>query len=155
MRRSPSRRSTSGTRSATRTKFIATSITLEDTGVSAYDGQGPLLRRKTLPAAAAIVSVEARHAAWIRYLAGQFGQDAVGGPAPDVLNPALTKDQVTAAVDRDRLHHGLGDDMTNETLTLEAVDADGAIRELAAEAAGDTARASWPRPGCSAAARSG
>ena len=28
--------------------------------------------------------------------------------------------------------------MTNETLTLEAVDADGAIRELAAEAAGDT-----------------
>ena len=79
-------------------KFIATSITLEDTGVSAYDGQGPRLRRKTLPAAAAIVSVEARHAAWIRYLASQFGQDAVGGPAPDVLNPALTKDQVTAAV---------------------------------------------------------
>jgi hypothetical protein len=79
-------------------RFIATSITLEDTGVAAYDGQGPRLRRKTLPAAAAIVSVEARHAAWIRYLAGKFGQDAVGGPAPNVVNPALSKAKVTAAV---------------------------------------------------------
>jgi Ferritin-like domain len=78
--------------------FIATSMLLEDTGVSAYDGQGPRLRRKTLPAAAAIVSVEARHAAWIRFLAGEFGQDAKGGPAPDAVNKALTKDQVTKAV---------------------------------------------------------
>jgi Ferritin-like domain len=78
--------------------FIATSITLEDTGVAAYDGQGTRLRRRTLPAAAAIVSVEARHAAWIRYLAGKFGQDAHGGPAPDAVNPALSKAKVTAAV---------------------------------------------------------
>jgi hypothetical protein len=79
-------------------KFIQTSITLEDTGVAAYDGQGTRLRRATLPAAAAIVSVEARHAAWIRYLAGKFGQDARGGPAPDAVNPALSKAKVTAAV---------------------------------------------------------
>ena len=46
--------------------FAATAIVLEDTGVAAYNGQGPRLRRRTLPAAASVVSVEARHAAWIR-----------------------------------------------------------------------------------------
>lgn len=83
---------------STESVFIATSILLEDTGVAAYNGQGPRLRRKTLPAAAAIVSVEARHAAWVRFLAAEFGQDAKGGPAPAVLDPALSKSQVTAAV---------------------------------------------------------
>jgi rubrerythrin len=72
-------------------KFTATAIALEDTGVAAYDGQGPRLRRRTLPAAAAIVSVEARHAAWIRRIAGQ-------APAPKALNPALTKKAVQDTV---------------------------------------------------------
>ena len=31
-------------------KFVATAIVLEDTGVAAYNGQGPRLRRKTLDA---------------------------------------------------------------------------------------------------------
>ena len=72
-------------------KFTATAIVLEDTGVAAYNGQGPRLRRKTLPAAASVVSVEARHAAWIRHIAGKR-------PAPAPLDPAKSRKQVTKAV---------------------------------------------------------
>ncbi len=46
--------------------FAATATTLEDTGVAAYNGQATNLTRGALEAAATIVSVEARHAAWIR-----------------------------------------------------------------------------------------
>lgn len=50
-------------------KFQATAQALEDTGVSAYAGQGPNIKqRKVVQAALAIHSVEARHAAWIRYI---------------------------------------------------------------------------------------
>ena len=73
------------------TKFTATAIVLEDTGVAAYNGQGPRLRRKTLPAAASVVSVEARHAAWIRHIAGER-------PAPNAFDPAKSRKQVTDAV---------------------------------------------------------
>jgi Ferritin-like domain len=81
-------------------KFAATSIVLEDTGVAAYNGQGPRLRRRTLPAAASIVSVEARHAAWIRYLAGSpaYGNQAKNYPAPNALDAALSKKKVESAV---------------------------------------------------------
>jgi hypothetical protein len=72
-------------------KFTATAIVLEDTGVAAYNGQGPRLRRKTLPAAASVVSVEARHAAWIRHIAGKR-------PAPAPFDPAKSRKQVTDAV---------------------------------------------------------
>ena len=82
------------------TRFVATSIVLEDTGVAAYNGQGPRLRKATLPAAASIVSVEARHAAWIRHLAAApaYAAGRSSYPAPDVLDAPLTKKQVTAAV---------------------------------------------------------
>ena len=81
-------------------KFTATAIVLEDTGVAAYNGQGPRLRRKTLAAAASIVSVEARHAAWIRHLAAAPGYpDAPKDyPAPGALDKPLTKRQVEDAV---------------------------------------------------------
>ena len=83
-----------------RAKFLATSIVLEDTGVAAYNGQGPRLRKQTLAAAAQIVSVEARHAAWIRHIVAAPGyQNAPADyPAPAALDPALTKAQVEAAV---------------------------------------------------------
>jgi len=72
--------------------FTATSIVLEDTGVQAYQGQTPFIKSNAIfKAAIAIHPVEARHAAWIRNLAGQ-------SPAPEAFNPALTKDQVLAAV---------------------------------------------------------
>ena len=72
--------------------FVATATVLEDTGVSAYQGQAPLIRDdKILAAALAIHSVEARHAAWIRDINGD-------APAPDAFDPALTKRQVLRAV---------------------------------------------------------
>jgi hypothetical protein len=72
--------------------FTAASITLEDTGVQAYQGQTPFIRSSAVfTAAISIHPVEARHAAWIRNLAHQ-------NPAPAAFNPALTKSQVLAAV---------------------------------------------------------
>jgi hypothetical protein len=72
--------------------FTATSIALEDTGVQAYQGQAPFIKSNdVLKAAISIHPVEARHAAWIRNLAGL-------GPAPAAFNPALTKSAVLAAV---------------------------------------------------------
>jgi hypothetical protein len=83
-----------------RAKFLATSVVLEDTGVAAYNGQGPRLTKPTLAAAAQIVSVEARHAAWIRRIvAGPSYPNAPDDyPAPAALDPALTKAQVEQAV---------------------------------------------------------
>ena len=52
--------------------FLATAVALEDTGVAAYAGQGPRLFQKAIvKAALSIHSVEARHAAQFRSLAGQ------------------------------------------------------------------------------------
>ena len=51
--------------------FVATAVALEDTGVAAYAGQGPRLSQRPIVAAAlSIHSVEARHAAYFRTLAG-------------------------------------------------------------------------------------
>jgi hypothetical protein len=80
--------------SATHSKaaFTATSIKLEDTGVMAYQGQAPFIKSQDVfKAAISIHPVEARHAAWIRQLAHE-------SPAPASFNPALTKNQVLAAV---------------------------------------------------------
>jgi hypothetical protein len=82
-------------------KFLATATVLEDTGVSAYDGQGTRLTKATLAAAATIVSVEARHAAWVRqimYGAAGYGNAPYEYPAPSALQPYKTKEQVTEAV---------------------------------------------------------
>jgi hypothetical protein len=52
--------------------FLATAIVLEDTGVAAYAGQGPrLFQKPVVKAALSIHSVEARHAARVRSLAGK------------------------------------------------------------------------------------
>jgi rubrerythrin len=49
--------------------FAATSQVLEDTGVSAYLGQvGNISQKGVLSAAGTIATVEARHAAWIRFI---------------------------------------------------------------------------------------
>jgi Ferritin-like domain len=62
--------------------FQRTALKLEDLGIKAYDAQAPNLTRAALTAAARIVSVEARHAAWIRAIAGQ-------NPAPDAAEPVI------------------------------------------------------------------
>ena len=70
-------------------RFIQTSLLLEDTAVAAYNGQAANLTRASLPAALSIVSVEGRHAAWIRDLAGQ-------DPAPLAADLGKSADEVTA-----------------------------------------------------------
>ncbi len=74
-------------------RFAATARALEDLGVAALDGQAGNLTKPSLAAVATIVSVEARHAAWIRDLLGEL-------PAPAAANPAQTAAQVTAAIRR-------------------------------------------------------
>ena len=55
-------------------KFAATAQVLEDTGVRAYLGQVANIRqRAVLKAAGTIATVEARHAAWIRFINNPAG----------------------------------------------------------------------------------
>jgi hypothetical protein len=54
------------------TPFLRTAVALEDLAVAAYKGQAGNLRSPSyLAAAISIHSVEARHAAWVRYLLGR------------------------------------------------------------------------------------
>ena len=63
-------------------EFAATAAELEDLAVAAYNGQATNVSKPTLEAAATVVSVEARHAAWIRSIAGE-------PPAPDDRHAAV------------------------------------------------------------------
>jgi len=72
--------------------FLKLAQTLEDTGVSAYNGAAPAISSKDILAAAgSIVQVEARHAAAIRLLRGQ-------SPAPEAFDRTLDKAAVLKAV---------------------------------------------------------
>lgn len=73
--------------------FLKLAQTFEDTGVSAYNGAGPLIKSKdVLAAAGSIVQVEARHAAAIRVRNGEE-------PSPNAFDPALDEKQVLKAVE--------------------------------------------------------
>jgi hypothetical protein len=65
--------------------FTKTAVALEDLAAAAYKQQAPLIQSKTfLAAALGIHSVEARHAAWIRRLAGFLpAAKAFDDPMPD------------------------------------------------------------------------
>lgn len=67
--------------------FAAAAAELEDLAVAAYNGQATNVSRSTLEAAATIVSVEARHAAWIRSIVGD-------PPAPDATDKPRSADEV-------------------------------------------------------------
>ena len=72
--------------------FTTTAIALEEVGVGAYKGQAPFIRSDAVLAAAlSIHSVEARHAAWIRDIAGL-------NPAPRGLDRPLTRAQTLRRV---------------------------------------------------------
>jgi rubrerythrin len=71
---------------ADQAKFIATAVSLEDTGLGVYNGQAVNLTPATLAAAARIVSVEARHAAWARALADKL-------PAPVAVDAPISVSQ--------------------------------------------------------------
>jgi len=68
-------------------RFGLAALKLEDLGVAAYNAQAPNLTRPALAAAARIVSVEARHAAWIRDLRGLV-------PAPEAAEPTISSQRV-------------------------------------------------------------
>jgi hypothetical protein len=72
--------------------FLELAQTLEDTGVSAYNGAGPMIESKEiLGAAGSIVQVEARHAAAIRVARGET-------PAPNAFDESLETQAVLDAV---------------------------------------------------------
>ncbi len=74
-------------------EFLKLAETLENTGVSAYNGAAPAIKSKeVLGAAGSIVQVEARHAAAI---ALQNGQE----PSPSAFDAPLTEKQVLKAVE--------------------------------------------------------
>jgi rubrerythrin len=72
--------------------FLELAQTLEDTGVSAYNGAAPLIQsEEVLAAAASIVQVEGRHAALIRL---QRGEE----PAPVAFDETLSEQEVLDTV---------------------------------------------------------
>lgn len=72
-----------GDATSNQAKFIATAITLEQTGLAVYNGQAVNLTPSTLAAAARLVSVEARHAGWARALGNEE-------PAPVAVDVPIT-----------------------------------------------------------------
>ena len=76
--------------------FARAAARLEDIAVGAYNGQATNVTPGAFLAAARIVSVEARHAAWIRSIRN-------GDPAPDAVDVPYDE----AKVRRELLHVGL------------------------------------------------
>ena len=73
--------------------FLTTAAALENVGVAAYDGAGRYLKDLGLiTAAAAIVAVEARHAAYLNLITG-------ANPFPDAIEPVSDADAVHKAID--------------------------------------------------------
>jgi rubrerythrin len=73
--------------------FVATALELEETATAAYIGQGASLTRGVITDVASIVSVEARHAAWLRDIAGK-------NPAPRGADRAMSDAEATASLRR-------------------------------------------------------
>jgi hypothetical protein len=82
-----------GSATGDRSEFTAAALAIEDLSVAAYNGQAANLTKGALAAAARIVSVEARHAAWIRFIADRV-------PAPDPTDAPATGAQVEARIRR-------------------------------------------------------
>jgi Ferritin-like domain len=74
-------------------RFIKSAVALEDLGVDAYNGAAPSLTPDTLADVARIVSVEARHAGWIRDIAGEV-------PAPVAEDIGISAQDARAAVNK-------------------------------------------------------
>ena len=74
-------------------RFAKSALALEELAVSAYNGQVANVSKPVLQAAAGIVSVDARHAAWIRAIRGR-------PPASQATDVAKTRKQVLQEVDR-------------------------------------------------------
>lgn len=73
--------------------FVVAATKIEDLAVGAYNGAGSNVSPEVLAEAAKIVSVEARHAAWIRSIVDEL-------PAPDATDEALSADEVLERLSR-------------------------------------------------------
>lgn len=90
-----------GTAVTDRGLYQQTAQTLEDTGVSAYLGQaGNISQKAVLGAAGSIVTVEARHASWIRFINSSGGTSGPTSqiPAPRTFDRPLSERAVLRAV---------------------------------------------------------
>ena len=76
-----------GSSTSTPGNFRKAAVIVEETSVAAYIGQGANLTEANVFSAARIVSVEARHAAWIRDVIGRL-------PAPKEADVAMSEAQV-------------------------------------------------------------
>ena len=74
-------------------KFDQTAVVLEEIGLAAYNGQASNLTKAALGTAAKIMSVEARHASWIRAIVGRV-------PAPDATDQGKSAAQVSSALNQ-------------------------------------------------------
>lgn len=72
-------------------QFVAAAAKIEDSGLAAYNGQAENMSRQTLTGVARVISVEARHAAWARSLAGQV-------PAPVPADEPISAAQALNAI---------------------------------------------------------
>jgi rubrerythrin len=84
-------RFTFGDATADDRRFVAAAAKIEDTGLAAYNGQAENMSRHTLQSVARVISVEARHAAWARSLAGQV-------PAPVAADTPINAAQALNAI---------------------------------------------------------
>jgi rubrerythrin len=80
-----------GARTRSPAAFVRSAIALEDAAVAGYNGQAANLTTPTLAVAAEIVSVEARHAAWVRAIAGEVA-------APEPVDQPFTAQRVAATL---------------------------------------------------------
>jgi hypothetical protein len=76
--------------------FVRSAMILEDAGIAAYNGQAANLTKEALLPALRMVSVEGRHAAWIRDIAGE-------DPAPFAADPGLSATAVISVLRKARL----------------------------------------------------
>jgi Ferritin-like domain len=77
----------------TEERFLEAADLLEETGVAAYIGQAPNLSRPRTTEIATVVSVEARHAAWVAAVIGQ-------NPAPRAADASRTPTRVVSTFRR-------------------------------------------------------
>ncbi len=77
-------------------RFLRSAVIVEDAAIAAYNGQAANLTKPALAPALRIVSVEGRHAAWIRDIAGD-------DPAPLAADPGRSAPEVIAILRRNRL----------------------------------------------------
>jgi hypothetical protein len=77
-------------------RFGRAAFALEENACAAYIGQSGNLSRHLRPTVAGIVSIEARHAAWIRHILGRH-------PAPSAADPVKKPEEVMRSLRRRRL----------------------------------------------------